>query len=235
MEAANLLEIRVNFLDAPNSSAKQISNHDGHINGSFKDAGAIRELAAKSDVVTIEIEHVDTNILEAISKTTDVQPSWKTIRTIQDKYLQKEHLTSNGIATAESLALEEPSVSQLKRAGDALGLPFMLKSRREAYDGRGNFPVKSKNDFDAAVSALGGNRQLYAEKWANFKMELAVMVVKTKDDVYSFPTVETIHEDSICKLVYAPARGVSQSINVKAQELARKAVACFSGKGVFGE
>lgn len=60
------------------------------------------------------------------------------------------------------------------------------------------------------------------------------MVVKTKDDVLSYPTVETVQEDSICKLVYAPARNVSDAINQKAQEMARKAVSAFEGKGVFG-
>ena len=234
VEAANLLEIQINFLDAPNSSAKQVSNHDGHVDGSFKDPDAISKLAAKSDVVTVEIEHVDTQILEDIAKHSDVQPSWKTIRTIQDKYLQKEHLKSYGVATAESIALEDASPQQLEKAAKSLGLPLMLKSRKEAYDGRGNFAVKTEDDFKSALEALGGNRELYAEKWADFKMELAVMVVKTKDKVVSFPTVETIHENSICKLVYAPARGVSPAVNSKAQELARKAVACFWGKGVFG-
>lgn len=60
------------------------------------------------------------------------------------------------------------------------------------------------------------------------------MVAKTKDEVLSYPTVETVQEDSICKLVYAPARNVSSAINQKAQELARKAVSAFEGKGVFG-
>jgi phosphoribosylaminoimidazole carboxylase len=173
-------------------------------------------------------------MLEDISQTVDVQPSWKTIRTIQDKYLQKEHLQSHGVATAQSLALSEPTIEQLEKARGILGLPLMLKSRKEAYDGRGNFPVKTKDDFKPAIEALGGNKTLYAEKWADFKMELAVMVVKTKDQVLSFPTVETIHENSTCKLVYAPARGVSARVNQKAQELAKKAVACFDGKGVFG-
>ncbi|KAK3718016.1 hypothetical protein LTR37_005442 [Vermiconidia calcicola] len=234
VEAANLLEIHVNFLDAPNSSAKQVSYHDGHVDGSFKDAEAIKKLAAQSDVLTVEIEHVDTYMLEDVAKTADVQPSWKTIRTIQDKYLQKEHLQSYGVATAQSVALKEPSKTELSAASKTVGLPLMLKSRKEAYDGRGNFPVKSTDDFEPAIQALGGNQDLYAEKWANFKVELAVMVVKTKDQVLSFPTVETIHENSICKLVYAPARGVSETINKRAQELARKAVACFWGKGVFG-
>ncbi|CAK4002395.1 phosphoribosylaminoimidazole carboxylase [Lecanosticta acicola] len=234
VEAANLLEIKVNFLDAPGSSAKQVSNHDGHLDGSFKDRAAIQQLAERSDVVTVEIEHVDTQILEEISDRVDVQPSWKTIRTIQDKFLQKGHLQKYGVASTESIALEEPTTEELERVASRLGLPLMLKSRREAYDGRGNFPVQTKADFKPALEALGGNKLLYAEKWSNFKMELAVMVVKTKDQVLSFPTVETIHENSICKLTYAPARGVSRQINEKAQALARKAVDCFWGKGVFG-
>lgn len=60
------------------------------------------------------------------------------------------------------------------------------------------------------------------------------MVIKTKDDVLSYPTVETVQEDSICKLVYAPARNVSDAINQQAQALARKAVSAFEGKGAFG-
>lgn len=234
VEAANLLEVKVNFLDAGRSSAKQVSNHDDHIDGSFKDPEAVQKLAAKSDVVTIEIEHVNTEILEQIADQTDVQPHWKTIRTIQDKYLQKELLKSHGVAIAQSLPLDAPTAEDLEKAGKAVGLPLMLKSRKEAYDGKGNFPVRTKDDFAPALEALGGNKNLYAEKWANFRMELAVMVVKTKEQVLSFPTVETIHENSICKLTYAPARGVSDTVNSQAQELARKAVACFDGKGVFG-
>lgn len=50
---------------------------------------------------------------------------------------------------------------------------------RLAYDGKGNAVVKSEADFDAAVQALGGYEQgLYAEKWAPFVKELAVMVVR---------------------------------------------------------
>lgn len=60
------------------------------------------------------------------------------------------------------------------------------------------------------------------------------MVIKTKDEVLSYPTVETVQEDSICKLVYAPARNVSDAINKEAQALARKAVSAFEGKGAFG-
>ncbi|KAJ4411957.1 hypothetical protein N0V91_001095 [Didymella pomorum] len=233
IEAANRLNIQVNVLDAANSPAKQISAHDGHIEGSFKDAAKVKELAQKCDVVTVEIEHVDTQMLEEVAGQVTVEPSWKTLRTIKDKYAQKEHLKQHGVDVAESIDLEGKGAEGLKEVGTKYGYPYMLKSKTEAYDGKGNFVVKSEGDIDAAVKALGG-RPLYAEKWADFSMELAVMVVKTKDGVLSFPTVETVHEDSICKLTYTPPRNVSPATSQRAQDLAKKAIAAFEGKGVFG-
>jgi phosphoribosylaminoimidazole carboxylase len=252
-EAANPLGIKVMILDAPHSPAKQVNAKNAHIDGSFIDAEKIRELARHCDVLTVEIEHVDTHILEEISekgvemtnadgekvtKRIDVQPNWRTIRVIQDKYAQKEHLIKNGVRVAESIAVADTQRA-LEKVGMEYGYPFMLKARKDAYDGRGNFPVKSSGDIPAALEALKG-RGLYAEKWAQFKMELAVMVVKTADgtdvpnSTIAYPAVETIHEDSICKLVYAPARKVSPEVRAAAQDLARDAVSSLWGKGVFG-
>jgi phosphoribosylaminoimidazole carboxylase len=233
IEAANRLNIQVNVLDVEASPAKQISSHDGHVAGSFKDADAVKALAKVSDVVTVEIEHVDTHMLEQVSSEVTVEPSWRTLRTIKDKYAQKEHLKAHGVAVAESIDLEGKGVEGLKEVGAKFGYPYMLKSKTEAYDGRGNYVVKSQAQCDAAFKALGG-RPLYAERWADFRMELAVMVVKTKDGVLTFPTVETVHEDSICKLTYAPPRKVDRDTAKRAQDLAHKAIGAFEGKGVFG-
>jgi phosphoribosylaminoimidazole carboxylase len=233
IEAANRLNVQVNVLDVAASPAKQISAHDGHIEGSFKDAAAVKKLAQASDVVTVEIEHVDTHMLEEVASEVVVEPSWKTLRTIKDKYAQKQYLKEHGVDVADSIDLEGKGADGLKEVGTSYGYPFMLKSKTEAYDGRGNFVVKSEADINAAIQALG-NRPLYAERWADFRLELAVMVVKTKDGVLTFPTVETVHEDSICKLTYAPPRNVSESTAQRAQDLAKKAIGAFEGKGVFG-
>ncbi|RDW85183.1 phosphoribosylaminoimidazole carboxylase [Coleophoma cylindrospora] len=246
-EAANPLGVKVVILDAENSPAKQVNAKASHITGSFTDPEKIRELARQCDILTVEIEHVDTHVLEEIAeegveiqsadgkitrKKVQVQPNWKTLRTIQDKFLQKEHLTKHGVETAVSQAVESDK-SGLERVGKELGFPFMLKARKDAYDGRGNFPVMSAQDIPDALEALKG-RGLYAEKWASFKMELAVMVVKTSDNTLAYPAVETIHQDSICKLVYCPPRGISTQLQEKAQDLARKAVGSMWGNGVFG-
>lgn len=233
IEAANRLNVQVNVLDAAASPAKQISAHDGHIEGSFKDAAAVKRLAESCDVVTVEIEHVDTEMLEEVASQVVVEPSWKTLRIIKDKYAQKAYLKEHGVDVADSADLEGRGVEGLKEVGGKFGYPYMLKSKTDAYDGKGNFVVRSEQDVDQAFETLG-KRPLYAERWAQFRMELAVMVVKTKDGVLTFPTVETVHEDSICKLTYAPPRNVSAAIAQRAQDLAKKAIGAFEGKGVFG-
>jgi len=240
LESANRINIDVAILDKENSPAKQIQAHDQHVSGSFKNAEDIRRLAEKSDVLTIEIEHVDADMLQNLEKQQhgdhhiEIHPSPNTIKTIQDKYVQKQHLRRHGVAVVDFVGLRSSSETEMKEVtGNLLGYPFMLKSRTDAYDGRGNFVVMSESSVPTAAKSLA-NRPLYAERWAPFRMELAVMVVKTKDAAMAFPMVETIHENNICKLVYSPPRGVSSIVCQKAQDLAKKAVSTFQGNGVYG-
>ena len=137
MEAANRLNIQMNVLDAQNAPAKQISAHNGHITGSFTDLASVQNLAKACDVLTVEIEHVDTYALEKVASDVKIEPSWKTIRTIQDKFHQKEHLSEYKIPMAEHRELHKNTTEELNAIGEQLGYPLMLKSKTQAYDGRG--------------------------------------------------------------------------------------------------
>ena len=143
MEAANRLNIQMNVLDTENAPAKQISAHDGHITGSFTDRASLRKLAEVCDVLTAEIEHVDTYGLEEVASEVEVEPSWKTIRIIQDKFHQKEHLSKFNIPMAEYRELRRNGIEELTVIGEELGYPLMLKSKTQAYDGRGKRETSS--------------------------------------------------------------------------------------------
>lgn len=142
VEAANNRNISVAILDQPNSPAKQINASKIGVDGSFSDPQAIRKLAEQSDILTVEIEHVDTHVLEELEreaaargKKLEIQPSWQAIRTIQDKYIQKETLIRGKVDVSESLPISTPSEEELHKVAKSLGLPFMLKARTGAYDG----------------------------------------------------------------------------------------------------
>lgn len=235
VEAAHRLNIKSVILDQPNSPAKQINALDSHVDGSFTELDSITKLARKCDVLTVEIEHVDVDALKSVSSSLGIPiyPLPETIRLIQDKYLQKNHLESHGVGIVESVDIKENTEADLAAVGDKFGYPFMLKSRTLAYDGRGNFVVKLADKIPDALKFLA-NRPLYAEKWCPFVKELAVMVVRSiEGEVFSYPTVETVHKDNICHLVYAPAP-VSDTVQRKAQILAQNAVKSFPGCGIFG-
>lgn len=236
VEAAHRLNIKTIILDAEKSPAKQINALDDHVDGSFTNYESIVKLAEKSDILTVEIEHVDVDALIKVKESfpnIEIYPLPETIKLIQDKYLQKLHLIKNEVAVTESIDVESNTVDELHKIGDKFGYPYMLKSRTLAYDGRGNFVVKDKTFVEKALKFLK-DRPLYAEKWCPFTKELAVMVVRAIDgQVYAYPTVETIHQNNICHLVYAPAR-IPDTLAKKASILAKNAVKSFPGCGIFG-
>ena len=77
VEAAHRLNLQTVILDAaPDAPAKQINALHAHVSGSFASAHAIRELAARCDILTYEIEHIDTNVLEEIDGQVEVCRCW---------------------------------------------------------------------------------------------------------------------------------------------------------------
>ncbi|GJJ07816.1 hypothetical protein Clacol_002021 [Clathrus columnatus] len=238
--SASLLNIPVSVLEVgEHAPAKQVISPVPplkHVDGSFTSPSSIRQLAAQVDILTVEIEHVNVSVLEDVQKETgiEVHPSPRTIRIIQDKFIQKEHLKAHGLSVANFLPLE-PTIENVRKVAAEFGLPLMIKSRTLAYDGRGNYVLRSLDDasISAALTALA-NRPLYAEQWVPFIKEAAVVVVRSiSGEVYAYPLVETVHKDNICHLVFAPYRG-SVDISSVAQRIAEDAVRTFNGAGVFG-
>ena len=206
--------------------------------GSFTDAAAVAAFADTVDVLTVEIEHVDVASLAAVEAAGRVLvvPSSRTVGLIQDKYAQKVHFQDFGVALAPFAPLHTPS--DVTDAAHRFGYPLLFKRRRGAYDGRGNATVRGPSDIEPALAALGGlgdGQQLYAEAWAPFVKELAVMVVRsTHGDVAPYPVCETVHKDHICDVVTAPAPGIPYDVIREAQKLAVKAVRSLPGAGIFG-
>ncbi|GAQ82166.1 phosphoribosylaminoimidazole carboxylase [Klebsormidium nitens] len=232
-QAASPMGLKVDVLDPlPEAPASRIAHR--HEVGSFKDASAVRIFARGCGVLTVEIEHVDVDTLDALaSEGVDVEPRPSTIRIIQDKYLQKEHFAKNEVPLADFVKLDDMDAAI--QAGRTFGYPLMIKSRKMAYDGRGNAVAHSVDKLAEAVQVLGGfERGLYAEKWAPFQKELAVMVARGRDgSLRSYPVVETAHKDNICHTVEAPA-AIPEATAKAALKVAEKAVGCLYGAGVFG-
>jgi 5-(carboxyamino)imidazole ribonucleotide synthase len=209
---------------ASQAGAKQIK-------ADFKDKNAINELASRADILTYEIESGDSNVLKSMEDKVTINPSPETLRIIQDKFLQKTFLFENQLPVADFVAIE--SFSDLKEKISKFGFPVLLKTRRDAYDGRGNFLIKSDEDIVLAYEQFDG-QPMMLEKFIDFKMEVSVIAVRnTEGEIAAYPVVENIHEDNILRITIAPAR-VSPAIVKKADEVAKKTMKVLHGAGVFG-
>jgi len=197
----------------------------------FKNKNAIVELSLQSDILTYEIESGDSEILESLNGNLTINPSPATLKTIQDKFIQKKFLHENGLPVAEFVAVE--SLLDLKEKASLFGYPVMLKARRDAYDGRGNFRIERPEQLSQAFEQFQG-RSLMLEKIINFQMEVSVIAARnTKGEIATYPVVENIHEENILKMTIAPAR-VSKQTSNEAERVAKKTMEVLHGAGVFG-
>lgn len=197
----------------------------------FKNKNAIVELSLQSDIITYEIESGDSEILESLNNNMTINPSPATLKIIQDKYTQKKFLHEKGLPVADFVVIE--SLPDLKEKASLFGYPVMLKARRDAYDGRGNFRIERSEQLAQAYEQFQG-RSLMLEKIINFQMEVSVIASRnTKGEIATYPVVENIHEDNILKMTIAPAR-VSIQTSKEAERIAKKTMEVLHGAGVFG-
>ena len=197
----------------------------------FKDKNAIISLAGKSDIITYEIESGDSEVLKSVEKNTEINPSPETLSIIQDKFLQKSFLLKNNIPVPDFMEIK--NIEEVQEGLKKFGYPALLKSRRDAYDGRGNFKINSENEIQKAYDYFKGQK-LLLEKYVPFKMEVSVIASRnTKGQIKTYPLVENIHQENILRETIAPAR-VSEKIKKNAENIANMTMDVLKGAGVFG-
>jgi len=229
-EAATPLGIELVVSDpTPDAPAAPVVRDQ--IVGAFDDRETVTALAERAEYLTYEIELADPDVLEAASEATGtpVHPHPDTLRLIQDKLVQKQELSAAGIPVPAFRRVD--SAEELRQALDDLGYPAMLKAREGGYDGRGNVPVESPADVDAAFEAIEGPAMV--EEFVDYERELAVMGCLGADERRTFPVTETIHEAEILRETVSPARA-PQATRERARAVALDVLEVMEGRGVYG-
>ena len=200
--------------------------------GSLKDPLALRELADRSDILTYEIEHINTDALQTLQhEGVKMYPAPELLAIIQNKFEQKEFLSRHNIPVAPYRSIANPA--DIAQAGQDWGYPLVLKAKKDAYDGRGNARINHPEEIATALERLG-DRELYIEKCLELDKELGIMIARNeRGETSLFPVVEMIHARDICLTVLAPA-AISGALQQEVQEIAIKAIDTLKGIGIFG-
>lgn len=176
--------------------------------GDLNDAHVLSTFAASVDVLTFESEFIDCDLLEQAvpGHKKLIFPSLHAIRTLQDRKTQKAVLDTFNIPTAPwMLITDEASV---QKAARELELPFVIKKRRNGYDGYGTYMIKTAKDLKAFIKDHLGHRDGFiAEKFIPFRRELACIFSRDrKGNILQFPLVESLQKDARCFWVKGPIK-----------------------------
>lgn len=168
--------------------------------GDLKDFDTVYNFGSKYDLITIEIEEVNTKALQKLSdEGKKVFPQPHIIEMIQDKRIQKQFYKDNGIPTADFLLTE--NLEAVKKNADFL--PAVNKIGKGGYDGKGVQIMRTIEDLSKGFDAPG-----LLEKLVDFEKEIAVIVARNEDgSIKAFPPVELVFhpEANLVEYLLAPA------------------------------
>lgn len=199
--------------------------------GSIVDYDTVYQFGQMVDVLTIEIENVNLDALDALeAEGKKVFPSPKTIRLIQNKGKQKDFYVKNNIPTSKHLRFVGLDDLRESLAKDEIEFPFVWKSATGGYDGNGVKICRSTLDLVNLPDV-----ECIAEDMVPFKNELAVIVTRSESgEVKTYPVVEMeFHpEANQVEYVICPAR-IDEKVAQKAQEVALKVSEAFQHVGLL--
>ena len=98
--------------------------------------------ARTADVFTYEFENVPRELAQQLARKKKLFPSLQALHSSADRVHEKKLFSSLGISTVPWLALN--TAADLTNAAEKLGFPFLIKSTRLGYDGKGQTPVHNE-------------------------------------------------------------------------------------------
>lgn len=216
------------FVMDPDISAPCASLASKFVLGDFNDYNAVLNFGREVDILTVEIEHVNTAALQQLeTEGISVYPQSSVLSLIQHKGKQKDFYKEFGIPTSPYLFVE--SRSEIESLEDSW-FPCFQKLFTSGYDGKGVKRLNSKADISDAFDAPS-----LLEKSVDLKMEFAVIVSGHKDGVYStFPAVDMVFhpEANLVEFLSAPST-LPDIITLQAEEIAKKIAHKLNIRGIL--
>ena len=197
---------------------------DDFIIGDITDYDDVINFGNSVDLITVEIENVNTDALEFLEKSgKKVYPSPKNLRIIQNKSDQKNFYSKNNLPTSRFKSYL--NIEELKRnfLNDNFEFPFVWKSSRFGYDGKGVKIIKNIEDLDFSY-----DHQCLIEEKVSIKKELSVIVSRNTDgEIKCFPVVEMEFNEksNLVEYVMCPAnisKQTEEKAIIIASEIAKK-------------
>jgi 5-(carboxyamino)imidazole ribonucleotide synthase len=217
MNVTKKWSIETYILD-PNPNCPASKCCDFFFQGDFNNYQDVYNFGKKVDIITIEIEHVNVKALYKLEKEgIHVYPSPSNIELIQNKGVQKDFFKKNKIPTSDYIRFDNKKMLSTYISKVESRYPFIWKSERMGYDGKGVKLVQSLSDLEKI-----NENSCLIEDVVDIKHELAVLVARNNSgNSKSFPVLEMEFNQKSNQVEYVilPSR-ISEKIKLKSLEVA---------------
>ena len=194
----------------------------------WDDKAALAAFAARCDVVTWEFENVPVGTARTFAPG-KIFPDPKALETAQDRLNEKRFVEGLGGKPAAYAKID--SQSDLEAAADRLGAPGIVKTRRDGYDGKGQWRIMSGRD--ASALKLPDVPAIY-EGFVEFDAEFSVILVRAQDgEIRYWDSSRNVHEGGVLSASYLPAGDAVEPQVEKARELAGQVADALRYVGVL--
>jgi len=207
----------------------------GHLGGltvaGWADRAALDAFSGAVDLVTYEFENVPVAAAERLATRVPVFPPPKALDVAQDRLKEKSLFRRLDIGTAPFATVD--TRVDLDSAVAEIGLPSVLKTRTQGYDGKGQRVLRRGEDLDPAFAAIGG-RPLILEGFVPFERELSIIAARSRTGETAYwPLIENVHRDGILRLSIAPASGADDALADEAAAIAARTLEALDYVGVL--
>ncbi len=200
--------------------------------GDFKDYDDVYAFGQSCDIITIEIESVNTEALHQLQKEgKTIHPSPSVLDIIKDKGLQKAFYEEHDLPTSAFILAENKNDILNKIDKQEIRLPFVQKARSGGYDGKGVAVIKNENDLENKLMDTAS----VIEDLVEIEKELGVIVVRNESgETAVYPTVEMVfsEEANLVEYLMSPAR-ITKEEEESARELAIKTIEAYGACGLL--
>jgi len=214
---------------SPEAPARIGCNH--FTQGDLMEYQDVLDFGKKVDLLTIEIENINTKALAELEKQgVKVYPQAAVLELIQNKCKQKEFYQKKGIPTAPFQVFNSKEALKDAVVRGHVSFPFVWKSAAMGYDGFGVQIIRSNQDLETVSE--GG---CMAEDLVAIEKEIGVIVCRSvSGETVSYPCVEMEFHPSAnqVEFVLSPAR-ISKKIEEKAREVALEVSKAYQHVGLL--
>ena len=197
--------------------------------GRFDDTAALARFAAQCAVVTYEFENVAAEPLAAIEAHAPLHPPARALQVAQDRASEKLFVEQLGGRPAPWATVD--TRAQLHAAMAKIGVPGVLKTRRDGYDGKGQWRIMTPASAD--VIDLDDAALIY-EGFVTFFGEFSVIVARGADGEKAFwDSAHNEHNEGILGKSTVPAPADIAAQVPEARALAAKVADALDYVGVL--